>query len=56
MGRFKEPASSRNQLILMPQCLDEMVSQDEPVRLLCEVMDRLDYSRLESSYPGGGCP
>lgn len=56
MGRFKEPTASRNQLILMPQSLDEMVSQDEPVRLLCEVMDRLDYSRLESSYPGGGCP
>jgi len=56
MGRFKEPSASRKQLILMPQSLDEMVSQQEPVRLLCEVMDRLDYSRLESSYPGGGCP
>lgn len=56
MGKFREPTASRNQLALMPQCLDEMVSQDEPVRLLCEVMDRLDYNRLESSYPGGGCP
>jgi len=56
MGKFKGPTASRNQLVLMPQCLDEMVSQDEPVRLLCEVMDRLDYSQLESSYPGGGCP
>ena len=25
MGRFKEPVASRNQLILMPQSLDEMV-------------------------------
>jgi transposase len=56
MGKFKEPTASRNQLILMPHSLDEMVSQGEPVRLLSEVMDRLDYSRLESSYPGGGCP
>lgn len=55
MSKFKEPTASRNQLILMPQSLDEMVSGDEPVRLLCEVMDRLDYSKLEASYPGGGC-
>jgi len=56
MCKFKEPTASRSQLILMPQSLDEMVSQQEPVRLLSEVMDRLDYGRLESSYPGGGCP
>lgn len=56
MGKFKEPMASRHQLVLMPQSLDEMVGQQEPVRLLSEVMDRLDYSRLESSYPGGGCP
>jgi transposase len=56
MRKFKEPTASRNQLILMPQSLDEMVGADEPVRLLSEVMDRLDYRRLEASYPGGGCP
>jgi transposase len=56
MGKFKEATAGRNQLILMPQCLDEMISEQEPVRLLCEIMDRLDYSKLESSYPGGGCP
>jgi len=33
-----------------------MVGSEEPVRLLSEVMDRLDYGVLESSYPGGGCP
>ena len=54
MGVFKEPTASRNQLILMPQSLDEMVGSEEPVRLLSEVMDRLDYGVLESSYPGGG--
>jgi transposase len=56
MRRFKEPTASRNQLILMPQSLDEMVAEDEPVRLLSYVMDRLDYGELERSYPGGGCP
>lgn len=56
MRVFKEPAASRNQLILMPQSLDEMVGPDEPVRLLSDVMDRLDYGALERSYPGGGCP
>jgi len=56
MGVFRDPPSSRNQMILMPQSLDEMVGQEEPVRLLNEVMDRLDYSELERSYPGGGCP
>lgn len=32
MRRFKEPTASRNRLILIPQSLDEMVAEDEPVR------------------------
>ena len=56
MRMFKEPKANRHQLVLMPQSLDELLGQDEPVRLLSDVMDRLDYSALEMSYPGGGCP
>jgi transposase len=56
MGMFKEPLETRGQMVLMPRCLDEMIDDDDPVRLLNEAMDRLDYSRLEASYPGGGCP
>lgn len=55
MGKFKEPTASRNQLVLMPQCLDEMVSQQEPVRLLSEVglvllgHAAIDGSKVESA-------
>lgn len=56
MGIFKEPKANRHQLILMPQSIDEMLDTDEPIRLLSDVMDRLDYCALERSYPGGGCP
>ena len=55
MGVFRDPPSRRSQMILMPPSLDEMVGQDDPVRLLDEAMDRLDYTQLENSYPGGGC-
>ena len=56
MPRFKDMPQDPDQMWLMPPSLDEMVSRDSGVRLLCEVMDHLDWSILESSYHDRGTP
>jgi transposase len=56
MRMFKEALTARNQLMLLPPSVDEMVDQSDPVRLFDELTNRLDYGKLRCSYPGGGCP
>lgn len=56
MSRFKEMPNSASQMWLIPPSLDEMLPSDCDVRLLGQVMDKLDWSRLEKSYAKTGRP
>lgn len=56
MPRFKEMPNAPGQRWLMAPSLDEMVSAGSDVRVLSEVMDRLDWSYMEASYSDNGRP
>jgi len=56
MPQFKEMPQDPYQRWLMPLSLDDMVAADDEVRVLSEVMDRLDWSMLEISYSHRGTP
>jgi transposase len=45
-----------SQIWLMPPSLNDMVAEDDEVRVLSKVMDRLEWSILESSYHERGTP
>ena len=44
----------QNQPMLMPPSYDDLVPANHPVRVVNEVIERIDISGLESSYKGGG--
>jgi len=44
----------QNQPTLLPPSLDEMVPERHPVRVVNEVLERIDIGALERSYKGGG--
>jgi transposase len=44
----------QHQLSLLPPSLDELISDKHPVRVVNEVLDKIDISILESGYKGGG--
>ena len=52
--QFKE--NSQGMDSLFPCRLDENISSDAPVRLVNQIVDKLDISPLLSTYKGGGCP
>lgn len=56
MPRFKQMPQDPSQIWLMPPSMDEMVSEDDDVRVLSEVMDQLEWSILESTYNERGTP
>jgi transposase len=43
-----------NQLILFPQRIDENISEHDPVRLVNNVVDKLDLSGLKKLYKEQG--
>jgi transposase len=43
----------REQLVLIPTALDALIGPDHPVRLVDEILDRLDWRRWEAAYDGG---
>jgi len=45
MKRYKK-SEDRNQLSLMPLCLDDMISQDAEVRALEVIIDKMDVRSL----------
>ena len=45
MKRFIEGAD-RNQSTLFPECLDDYIAQDNPVRVVDVFVDELDLARL----------
>ncbi len=49
---FKE--YSPNQLILLPQSLEEKIKQDHPVRIVNDVIEKINIGPLLKKYEGGG--
>ncbi len=56
MPRFKQMPQDPSQIWLIPPSLDEMVSENDEVRVLSEVMDQLDWRILEKTYVDRGTP
>jgi len=54
--RFATPKIPRGQQVLFPQCLDEVIGQDAPVRAFAALLERVDWSAWEQSYTGIGQP
>jgi transposase len=54
MTQPKFKTYTRQQLQLIPQSWDEKITQGHPVRIVDSVIDKLDLSRLYSTYKGGG--
>jgi transposase len=46
MGRFIE-GEDRQQVLLLPECLDDYVAEDNPVRVIDAKFDLLDRSRID---------
>jgi transposase len=53
---FRDVASAREQVFLLPPSVNEFVERESPVRVLVDVVDRLDVSLLEARHKGGGAP
>jgi transposase len=54
--RFAIPKAPRGQQVLFPQCLDDVVGPDEPVRALARLLEEVDWSPWERAYEGCGQP
>jgi transposase len=50
--KFKEYA--QNQVMLIPPTLDEMIEVNHPVRIVNQVIDRIDIDPLIAKFKGGG--
>ena len=50
MPKWVEPTQSRDQLVLFPQRLDDVLPGDHPVRLFDDLMGQVDWSRWEAEY------
>ncbi len=46
---------SPNQILLLPPSLEEMIDPNHPVRIVNQVIDKLDLDLLIKKYKGGGC-
>jgi transposase len=44
----------QNQPMLLPPSYEDLVGENDPVRVVNEVMERIDIGALERSYKGGG--
>jgi len=49
-GYWQTPPMSRGQLVLFPTTLEERIPDDHPVRMLDEILDRVDWTDWESTY------
>ena len=50
MANFAEPILPRDQLVLFPHRLDEVIPADHGVRLLDDILGRLEWSTWEQDY------
>ena len=54
--RFAKPRMPREQQVLFPERLDELVADDAPVRALATLLEDVDWSAWEKEYVGYGQP
>ncbi len=54
--RFAKPKMPREQQVLFPHFLDELVGASSPVRILAGLLEEVDWSDWEKSYMGCGQP
>ena len=47
-------SDNQHQILLFPSRLDENIPSVHPVRIVNEIVDKLDISALLSEYKGGG--
>lgn len=55
MKKIKD-SISRDQLMLLPPSVEDFVAKDDPVRLINEVLDKINLDFLLDSCKGGGAP
>ena len=54
---MKKPVFKSNfqdQISLFPARLDQNISKDSPVRLIDQIVDKLEITKIERTYLGGG--
>ncbi len=56
MPKFKQKPMEPTQLMMFATSVEDSVPQDSDVRMLSDVMDRLDWSGFEAGYAETGCP
>lgn len=49
---WQDAPMPREQLVLIPTALEEIIPNDHPVRLVDEILDRLDWTTWEATYHG----
>lgn len=49
---WQEAPMSREQLVLIPSSLEEVIDEDHPVRMVDEILSQLDWSQWEAEYHG----
>jgi len=54
MKRFKD--YTQNQVMLLPPSLDDLVGEEELVRMVDRVMEKLNLRAVYARFEGGGCP
>src|SRR5690606_17958579 len=52
LNYWQDAPMPREQLVLIPTALEEMIPADHPVRLVDEILDRLDWTLWEAAYNG----
>ena len=52
MAHFANPPLSRDQLVLFPERLDQAIPADHSVRLIDDILGKLDWSHWEQQYHG----
>ena len=50
MADFKIPPECRDQIVLFPKKLDEAIASNHPVRLLDDILRRIDWDPWEAKY------
>lgn len=56
MKRFKDAVCERDQIMLLPPCVDDFIPKNHEVRLFDEMSSRLDLAGFDAAYAGGGAP
>jgi len=52
MAQFATPPLSRDQMVLFPERLDQAIPADHSVRLLDDILGRIDWTKWEQQYHG----